>query len=222
MDLKEIWSRLKGIIIFGIAYMATFFFIEARHVPIHIIHTSFDDMIPFCEYFVIPYVMWYFYVAATILYLALTYKDLKEYNRFILNMELGMIVFVIISFAYPNGQNLRPAIEVDGFCTWLIHLLYTIDTSTNILPSLHVFASVACAMALCRDQRVKKKPLYQWLICLLTLSICLSTMFIKQHSIIDVTLALLFNVLFYPVVYAPDYPRARAASRKKPVRRPLT
>lgn len=219
MELKEIWRRLKGIIVFGIAYMTAFFFMEARNVPIHIIHTKFDDMIPFCEYFIIPYVLWYLYVCGTVLYLGLTDKNLKEYNKFILNMELGMVIFVIISFVYPNGQNLRPPIIVDSFCTRLIHILYTVDTSTNILPSLHVYASVACCIALCRNQWFKKRPSRQLAVCTLTVLICLSTMFIKQHSIIDVILALFFIGVFYPIIYQPESIAVKAVLHKKPVRR---
>jgi len=219
MELKEIWRRLKGIIVFGIAYMTAFFFMEARNVPIHIIHTKFDDMIPFCEYFIIPYVLWYLYVCGTVLYLGLTDKDLKEYNKFIFNMELGMIIFVIVSFVYPNGQNLRPSIMVDSFCTWLIHILYTVDTSTNILPSLHVYASVACCIALCKNHRFRKHPCRQLAVCTLTVLICLSTMFIKQHSIIDVVSALFFIGLFYPMIYQQESLAERAALHKKPVRR---
>ncbi|MBQ8857576.1 MAG: phosphatase PAP2 family protein [Lachnospiraceae bacterium] len=217
MEFKEIWKRLKGIIIFGICYLTTFFFMEARDVPINIIHTKFDDLIPFCEYFIIPYVIWYVYVCGTVLYLGLTDKTLKEYNRFIANMILGMIIFVITSLVYPNGQNLRPEIVVDGFFTWAVDLLYTIDTSTNILPSLHVFASVACDMALCRDSRFKKHPSWQWASHILTLLICLSTMFLKQHSVIDVIAALLCNITFYPLVYHWEYITAKFATRKKPV-----
>lgn len=57
MSVKEIAHRLKGIILFGIFYLTAFFCMEARDVPIHIIHTAFDDMIPFCKYFIIPYVI---------------------------------------------------------------------------------------------------------------------------------------------------------------------
>lgn len=204
MNLKELWNRLRGIIIFGIAYLTAFFFMEARNVPIHIIHTKFDDMIPFCEYFIIPYVLWYLYVCGTVLYLGLTDKTLKEYNRFISNMVAGMVVFVITSLVYPNGQNLRPDIAVDNIFTWAVNLLYTLDTSTNILPSLHVFASVACDLALCRDARFKKHTFWQWISHILTILICLSTMFLKQHSIIDVVAALFCNALFYPIIYSRE------------------
>lgn len=204
MELKELWKRLKGIILFGICYLTTFFFMEARDVPIHIIHTKIDDMIPFCEYFIVPYIIWYAYACGTVLYLGLTDKKMKEYNRFITNMILGMVVFVIISLVYPNGQNLRPALEADNLFTRAVSLLYRIDTSTNILPSLHVFVSVACDIALCRDHRFRKHPSWQWMVHILTVLICLSTMFLKQHSIIDVAAAFICNIIFHPLVYHWD------------------
>ena len=217
MELKEIWKRLKGIIIFGICYMATFFFMEARDVPIHIIHTEFDDLIPFCEYFIIPYVIWYIYVCGTVLYLGMSGKNLEEYNRFITTMILGMVVFVVISLIYPNGQDLRPDIAADSVFTQAVNFLYTIDTPTNILPSLHVFVSVACDVALCRNVHFKKQPVWQWMIHTLTFFICISTMFLKQHSIIDVLAALLCNVAFYPLVYHRNHITSKVVVLKKRV-----
>lgn len=214
MELKEIWKRLKGIIIFGIAYLTAFFFMEMRVVPIHVIHTRFDDMIPFCEYFIIPYVIWFVYVCGTVLYLGLFDKKSKEYNWFAANMMLGMVIFVITSLVYPNGQNLRPDIVPDGFFTRAVKLLYTIDTNTNVLPSLHVYVSVACDIALCRDAGFKKHPVWQWACHILTVLICLSTMFLKQHSIIDVAAALFCNTLTYPLVYHWEHITAWMAARK--------
>lgn len=214
MDLKEIWKRLRGIIAFGIVYLTAFFLLEARDVPIHIIHTKFDDMIPFCEYFIIPYFVWYAYACGTVLYLGLTDKDLKEYDRFITNMILGMVAFVITSLVYPNGQNLRPTVMDDNLFSQVVRLLYTIDTPTNILPSLHVFVSIACDMALCRNAAFKKRPWLQWTSHMLAVLICLSTMFLKQHSIIDVAAALFCNAVFYPFVYYEDILREKAMRRQ--------
>lgn len=213
MDLKEIWRRIKGILIFGILYLGCFFFIESRDVPINIIHTAFDDMVPFCEYFIVPYVLWYLYVAGTVVYLGLTDKNLKEYYRFIINMALGMVVFIIVSFVYPNGQNLRPVIESDNIFKWAVNFLYTIDTSTNILPSLHVYASVACDIALCRDWRFKKHPSWIWVSHILNVFICLSTMFLKQHSVIDVIAALICSLVFYPIVYHWEFIKSHFVSK---------
>lgn len=214
MSLKEIWKRLRGIIIFGIFYLAAFFFMEARDVPVHIFHTKLDDAIPFCKYFIIPYVLWYAYVCGTVLYLGLNDQKRQEYNLFISNMILGMIVFVLTSLLYPNGQDLRPVLSGNDLFTRAVNLLYTVDTPTNILPSLHVFASLACDMALCKDPWFKKHPIMQWCSHALTVLICLSTMFLKQHSIIDVFAAFLCNGLFYPLIYY-WYPQKRSSVAKK-------
>lgn len=222
MGLKEIWNRLRGIVIFGIFYLTAFFFMEARDVPVHIIHTKFDDAIPFCKYFIIPYVLWYAYVCGTVLYLGLNDRKRKEYNHFIANMILGMVVFVLTSLIYPNGQDLRPVLTGNDLFTKAVNLLYTIDTPTNILPSLHVFASLACDMALCRDPWFKKRPMWQWISHLLTVLICLSTMFLKQHSTIDVLAALLCNGLFYPLVYHWNPQKIHSSARKKHIQRPET
>ena len=205
MSTKDLIKRLRGILLFGIFYLVTFFFIESRNVSIHIIHTKFDDYIPFCEYFIIPYVLWYLYVAGTVLYLGLTDKSGKEYYRFIINMALGMIIFVIVSFLYPNGQDLRPVFASDNIFKWLVNMLYTIDTPTNILPSLHVYASVACDIALCKNLQFKKHPSWRWVSHILTILIILSTIFLKQHSIIDIITALFFNLVLYLLVYRKSF-----------------
>lgn len=218
MVLKQLLIKLRGILLFGFLYLLTFFFMESRDIPVHIIHTKFDDLIPFCEYFIIPYVIWYVYVCATIFYLGLTEQNITEFNRLIITMILGMMVFVIVSFVYPNGQNLRPHILIDNIFTKAVNLLYTIDTSTNILPSLHVFVSLACDIALCRNSLFKEHQILQWTVHILTILICLSTMFLKQHSIIDVIAALICNITFYPLVYHWNYFNHRLF-RKTPLKK---
>ena len=39
---------------------------ENINKPYHVMHTALDDMIPFEEIFIVPYLMWFLYVAATI------------------------------------------------------------------------------------------------------------------------------------------------------------
>lgn len=218
MNLKELWKRLRGIILFGIFYFITFFFIESRDVPYHVIHTRFDDLIPFCKYFIVPYTIWFAYVASTVLYLGLGKNKLKEYNCFILNMILGMILFLLTSLIYPNGQDLRPVITSDDIFSRAVKMLYITDTPTNILPSLHVYASVACATALLRDIQFQKHPALRFGVLGLTVLICLSTMFLKQHSIVDVISAFACNALSYPLIYRWDAVLARQETRhRKPV-----
>lgn len=215
MNLKEIWKRLRGIILFGIIYLAAFFFMEMREVPVHIIHTRFDELIPFCKYFIVPYTLWYFYVCATVLYLGLNTKKLKEYNQLIYSMILGMIIFILTSLIYPNGQDLRPVITSSDIFSRAVNFLYTVDTPTNILPSLHVYVSVACAVALMHDRDVRNHRWIRFGVCTLTVLICLSTMFLKQHSVVDVIAAFVCNAAAYLFVYQKEHIMEKISSQNQ-------
>lgn len=189
----------------GILYLIAFFLLENRDVPVHIIQGKVDNLIPFCEYFIIPYLLWFFYVAATILYFACVNKNQEEYKQLCVNLLTGMIVFLVISFIYPNGQNLRPALSGGNIFRQMVIHLYETDTATNILPSLHVFYSTVCCIALVRNESIKKNRLLKMFIYVLTISIILSTMFLKQHSIIDVVMALLMNGICSQLSYNNSY-----------------
>lgn len=200
----KILNRIRNLIpvvCVGILYLIAFFLLENREVPIHIIQTKLDNLIPFCEYFIIPYILWFFYVAATVVYFACLNDDREEYKRLCISLLTGMIVFLTISLIYPNGQNLRPSLTGENVFERLVMHLYAADTPTNILPSLHVFYSTVCCIALMRNERIKTSRRRRGLISALTVSIILSTMFLKQHSTIDVVMALLMNGTCYQLFY---------------------
>ena len=192
------------ILAYAIVYMLFFEYLECRPVwGFHVIDTVFDDYIPFCEYFIVPYLLWFPYQILTVLYFIFRNKNKKEYYQLIFNMMMGMTVFLIVSYAYPNVLHLRPSeIPRENVFTDMVRWLYRTDTPTNVLPSIHVFNSLAVHMSLtnCEALRDHKGVRYGSLI--LTLLIIMSTMFLKQHSVIDVccgaTLALFGYLFFYP------------------------
>ena len=50
------------ILAYAIVYMLFFEYLECRPVwGFHVIDTVFDDYIPFCEYFIVPYLLWFQY-----------------------------------------------------------------------------------------------------------------------------------------------------------------
>ena len=197
-NIPEGIRNLIPVGVIGFFYLIAFQSLESRNVPVHIIQGKIDNLIPFCEYFIIPYLLWFLYVAVTVIYFACFNKNKEEYIQFCITLLTGMIVFLIISYIYPNGQNLRPDLDGNNIFELLVMNLYKTDTSTNILPSLHVFHSVACCIALVRNDKVRQNRILTALTYILTISIVLSTMFLKQHSIIDVVMALTMNgVCFY-------------------------
>ena len=213
--LSKIKKYRHGFIIaiYFVAYLILFGYLEQRPVrAYHVVHTVFDDMIPFCEIFIIPYLLWFPYVVITVVYFQL-----------IFNLMMGMTVFLVVSYIYPNVQYLRPAVfPRSNIFTRLVAELYRTDTPTNILPSIHVFNSLAVYFAIHHCQALKDRKWLQRGALILSVLIILSTMFIKQHSVIDVclgtTLALFGHLLFYPQ-RVEDYEEQRSLShmrKKKP------
>lgn len=191
------------ILVYGIIYMVLFQYLEQRQIyGYHIIHTVFDDMIPFCEWFIIPYLLWFPYVFVTIIYFIFFNRNKHEYFQLIFNLMMGMTIFLIVSFLFPNMQQLRPAVfPRENIFVDAVRLLYRTDTPTNILPSMHVFVSLAVYMSLSSCESLQKHVVIRRSSLALTILIILSTMFLKQHSVIDVcmgsTLALFGHVFFY-------------------------
>ena len=188
--LSKIKKYRHGFIIaiYFVAYLILFGYLEQRPVrAYHVVHTVFDDMIPFCEIFIIPYLLWFPYVVITVVYFLFRNKNKKEYFQLIFNLMMGMTVFLVVSYIYPNVQYLRPAVfPRSNIFTRLVAELYRTDTPTNILPSIHVFNSLAVYFAIHHCQALKDRKWLQRGALILSVLIILSTMFIKQHSVIDV------------------------------------
>ena len=188
--------------LYGIFYMVSFMLVERSDVKIHIIHSLADDKIPFCPYFIIPYVAWYFFLIGTVVYFALFCPSKKEYYQYIGTLAVGMTLFILVSYVYPNGQNLRPDLTGEsGIFISAVRFLYKIDTPTNIFPSIHVFNSVAACVALFQNERCRKNKVFTVTQTVLTVSIIMATMFLKQHCVSDVMTALILNILCYQLFY---------------------
>ena len=211
------------IIIYSIVYILMFGWLEHRPIhSYHIVHTVFDDWIPFCEFFIVPYMLWFPYMILAVAYFIFFNKNKHEYYQLAFNLMMGMTVFLIVSYVYPNAQHLRPTeFPRDNIFTSAVKWLYSTDTPTNILPSIHVFNSLAIHMSLTNCEVLRDKKLVKAASLTLTSLIIMSTMFLKQHSVIDVcmgaTLALFGFVVFYPrkVTESSKADYFRNAERKK-------
>ena len=198
---------------YGILYLLAFQYVEHRTVRPHIIHMKVDDYIPFCEYFIIPYYLWFIFIAVTVLSLHFINYDKKEYWKLVLSLGIGMTLFIIISLIFPNGQELRPSLSGDGIFIEMVRYLYKIDTPTNVFPSIHVFNTIACCIAVFRHRGFHFRRLVPAAIGILGTLIVLSTIFLKQHTLLDVAGAIVLNVFCYQLLYKP-----KAVQEKQPAR----
>lgn len=195
-------KRLISVILYGGFYMACFSWLESAPRKYHIINSSLDYKIPFCEYFIIPYFLWFLYIAGTVIFFIFFNESKTEYQNLLINLGIGMTLFLIVSFVYPNGLNLRPSeFARDNICTDLVRFLYSVDTPTNVLPSIHVYNSVAAFCAINSCQKLQKHRGIRFSAFVLTTLIVLSTMFLKQHSICDVATGITFAVTSYIIIY---------------------
>lgn len=205
--LKNLFTQYKhGLIAaaYLIFYLNWFFWLEqkvTRHYTI--IHVDVDDYIPFCEVFIIPYLLWFAYVAVTVLYLLFTNKS--DYYKACAFLFTGMTIFLIISTLWPNGHHLRPLeMPRDNIFTHFVEGLYSRDTSTNLWPSIHVFNSIGAHIAISHCKTLKNKKGLQIGSLILAVSIILSTVFLKQHSVFDVLTAFVMAAVLYVAVYKWD------------------
>ena len=146
------------------------------------VHCYLDDIIPFNEYFLIAYVGWYFLIIWSLLYFMLyNVENFKRLQIFIIVTQVVATFFYIIT---PSCQNLRPEVfPRDNFLTDCVKLLYSADTNTGVCPSLHCAYSIGIASVWLKE---KESSIYTriFVVIFCTL-VCLSTVFVKQHSAVD-------------------------------------
>ncbi len=177
------FSHLK-LLVWWMVYLVLFVLTE-NFIPVEKctpVHCFIDDIIPFCEVFLIPYVAWYFLIAGSLIYFAL--YNIDNFKRLQIFIAVTQIVAMAIYIIFPSRQDLRPEIfPRDNFLTDCVKLLYSVDTNTGVCPSLHCAYSIGIASVWLKEKDAS--ALTKTLIVLFCALICVSTMFVKQHSSVD-------------------------------------
>ena len=178
------------------------------------IKSPLDDYIPFISLFVIPYVLWFFYVAAGLAVTGL--KDRDIFIKLCISLYIGMTISNIVYYFIPHGQPLRVPLTANetDFFSRIVYGIYSSDTPTNCAPSIHVLNSMAVNFAVQKSDLFRHRPFLRAGSHLLNILIILSTMFIKQHSIVDVALGLILGGGIYLLVYTVDWRDVWQTARK--------
>ena len=198
-ERKTFALRLSMFVVF---YLTSFFLLENRVVPINLVMSEIDKAIPFCEWFIIPYLLWFPWLLITAGYFIFFVKDTNETRKLLYSFIAGTSVFLAVSLFFPNGHNLRPQLTVsNNLLMDAVKILYSVDTATNVFPSMHVFCTVVMVIAWLRQDFIKQNIWAKSFVILLSVGIVLATMCLKQHSIIDVAGALILNCICYELLY---------------------
>ena len=194
-DYRHFWM-----LSFWILYLVLFFVVEKLITTDYwVSYLPLDDKIPFCEYFIVPYCMWHPLLFLMTVYLA--FYDVETFRKYMWFVLAGLVSAIVVCWIFPNGQDLRPTefAQHDLF-TWLVQRIYAADTNTNVLPSMHVIGCAALTLA-CFDSEPLRRRHLQWVMLPLGLVISMSTVFVKQHSILDVFVAIPVCVILYFIIY---------------------
>lgn len=162
-------------------------------------YCSLDDHIPFCELFVIPYFAWFLFLIGAHVYTLL--YDVRAFRRLMGYIMVTYTISTLIFMLFPTCQTFRPQVlPRDNFLTGIVEWLYDFDTNTNVCPSLHVVGSLAAMLAFWDCRRFSGKG---WRIGfgVAAFLIYISTVFLRQHSVLDLIVAIPVCLLGYYCIY---------------------
>ena len=173
-----------SMLLFGAVYLVLFHLLEKSTRPVHLVECSLDAYLPFVSGAVLPYIGWFLWVPCVLFYLM--YTDLVRFWRGFSAMAGGIVFTLCLYAVWPTGLALRGEVPGTGLCSELVRLIYRMDTPTNVCPSLHVFVTVVLLCALWA------KLGFWGRLCnsVAAVAICLSTVLLDQHSVIDVVMGL--------------------------------
>lgn len=174
--------------LFWPVWLLRYLLVERFH-PAEVYHPVWcplDDKIPFQEVFLIPYILWYFCIIGVHLWLFIRNDPAYRcYSRYLI---FTMIISTMIFLLYPSCQNLRlTEFPRKNPLTTVVDLLYRMDTNTNVCPSEHMICSAGYFFAVYYSER----STISGKLCFGILSVLTAgaTVFLKQHSVLDVIAA---------------------------------
>lgn len=194
-------------ILYGVIYLPWFSLLERYVDHYYLLECELDYMIPFCEYFIIPYIFWFAYSAIVCIWFFFKESD-RDYWRLCFCMMAGMTTALIIYTVFPNGIHIRPDLEPEKniFC-WLTSMIYQSDTPTNVFPSLHSYTSVLFIFFVRRTKLAKTHRCVRIGSVVISLSIVASTVLLKQHCVLDMLAGTIMASAMYSIAYASDQER---------------
>ena len=196
-------ESLRRIAVFSLFLLGTYGYLFTNRlnlgrglVPV-IVATPLDAWIPLVPLFVVPYLLFFVYVLGTVAMLFFDPSD--RYYRMVGSVFVGMVIATAVFYFFPTYMD-RPELTGEGPFWDGLRFVYASDGPYNALPSTHVFYSVLACYQLFRWKPSAKRA--QVLSLLFCLTVCASTVLVKQHHTPDIPagaalalgIALLFEI----------------------------
>lgn len=155
---------------------------------------TLDEITPFLKIFIMPYIVWYPYIFLIMVYIC--FKNKKVYYKILFCLDVGFIVSYVMFYFFQTTVP-RPEILQNDILSKLVQLIYASDKPFNCFPSLHVLTTYFVMKGLSMVDIDVKFKRYANIVGVL---IILSTIFIKQHVIMDVIFAILLGEIILTIV----------------------
>lgn len=151
-----------------------------------------DAQIPLIPWTVLIY--WGGIVFWIVNYIAGVKYDKGNGYRFIAAHYIGVIISFFFFVFFPT-EILRPEVTGNSFCEWILTLTYRVDEGNNCFPSMHCFFSWLSWIGVRRNRHIP--GIYQVISLLIAVSICISTLTVKQHFLVDVPAGIILAEISY-------------------------
>ena len=193
-----------------------YFVLNKYQVNSHLIHIPLDDMIPFVKEFVIFYVLWYGYIAFA--HIWTFFKSKRDFLVMCSLIFTANLLSMLVCTIYPSMHDMRPddATMGTGFLSDIVRWLYGTENPYCILPSMHCMLAIVITVGLIFSESMKGKLAVKIICPIYTVLVMLSTVFIKQHSIVDVFAASGMSVIAILLTYFVIVPKRRFEKKPAP------
>ncbi|MBZ0271398.1 phosphatase PAP2 family protein [bacterium] len=187
------WQELLAVMMFAI-WAGGYFTIAASIDPTHTdkIPVLLDTRIPFIPEFVFIYVGLY----PMYIYPYLLVRDAQFFKEFTSAYITVMVICFSIFVLFPVSID-RPVIDpAESFTMWVLSLVYSADKPVNCFPSTHVAMTMMSALTIFEINRP-----WGLIAIFYALAIATSTLFVKQHYVLDVVVGIFIALMVYYVYY---------------------
>lgn len=182
------WLGLWAIFVLGlyklIQAVVIYFQLESNAIePVF----AFERQIPFIPSFIFIYASVFLLPLGVFLLIKKEKRVLWVFKIFTLAFFVHVFFFLVL----PVSYTLRPHLTWSSdFLSQLVKFYYVLDEPTNTFPSMHVSFAFLSFYVVKRFRRD-----WMWFFLMAAVAISLSTLFVKQHYVVDVLGAVLMVMI---------------------------
>ncbi|MBW7456977.1 phosphatase PAP2 family protein [Paenibacillus sepulcri] len=201
-------SLLLSIPLLSIAYI---YLNHSRGEHTFSLVTDLDQQIPFLKIFILPYLAWFVFILACFVYLA--FRNRQLYMHTLLRFNIGLVVCYLVYAVYQTHVP-RPELVVNDWLGRLVQYVYSMDEPFNCFPSTHVLTSYCMMKAFISSPGINRY--IRIAVSGMSILIIASTLFVKQHVLMDMAGAIAVVEVIY-FVGARTWARTRAGEKRSGV-----